>query len=241
MTSLDDGFYDDASSMKLSIIIPALNEAEQIGATLDSTRRGQAFERIVVDGGSQDHTRDIVRRRGVQLVSSPRGRGRQLCRGVKRAQGDTYLFLHGDTRLPDQYHRSVRQVLSAQGISAGAFQLEIDGDRVGHRFIEKLVQFRSRVFQMPYGDQGLFVRRRTYERAGGFPNVPIMEDVRLVRRLRHIGRVGIAQGAVKTSARRWQERGTFRTTLINQVMMGAFYLGVSPHTLWKWYYQDHVS
>lgn len=222
--------------MKLSIIIPALNEERQIGRTLDSTRRGTAYERIVVDGGSSDRTCDVVRRREVHLVSSAPGRGRQIRRGVAEATGDTYLFLHADTRLPDQYDQSVRQILSAPGISAGAFQLRIDRAGPGARFIEKLVQFRSRVFQMPYGDQALFLRRATYERVGGIPAVPIMEDVLLVRRLRQIGRVGIAQEPVTTSERRWEERGILYTTLLNQCMMGAFYMGVSPERLWDWYY-----
>ncbi len=224
--------------MELSIIIPALNEADYIRATLASTKNGSCAERIVVDGGSKDRTRKIARKQGVQLIGSEPGRGGQLRRGAREATGDTYLFLHADSKLPQNYDRYIARILTRPGISAGAFQLSIDGGPTGTGLIERFVSFRSRVFQLPYGDQGVFVRRKVYERAGGIPPVPLMEDVLFVRRLRRFGRIGLAPVPLRTSGRRWRERGVFRNTLMNQLTLGAFFLGVSPDLLWGWYHGE---
>lgn len=222
--------------MKLSIIIPALNEADCIDRTLDSTQKGVCHERIVVDGRSDDGTRAIVRERNVKLITSPPGRGIQLQRGLVESTGDTLLFLHGDSILPSGYHLHVERVLSASDASAGAFQLSIRGGPTGTGIIERIVQFRSRVLQMPYGDQALFARRRALDRVGGIPQEPIMEDVLLVQRLKQLGRIGLAEESVRTSGRRWREKGVLINTIQNQITFIAFQLGVSPETLWSLYH-----
>jgi rSAM/selenodomain-associated transferase 2 len=223
--------------MKLSIIVPALNEADCIGETLKAAEHGVAQELIVVDGGSEDGTQAIVQAHDAHVITSPPGRGEQLQRGVEASTGDTLLFLHADSLLPTDYDRHIERVLSAVHVSGGAFRLSIRGGPPGTRIIERIVQFRSRVLQMPYGDQALFARRSAIEQVGGIPREPIMEDVMLVRRLKRIGRIGLADVPVQTSGRRWRKKGVILNTLQNQLTFLAFQFGVSPDTLWSLYHE----
>ncbi|MCH7885528.1 MAG: TIGR04283 family arsenosugar biosynthesis glycosyltransferase [Planctomycetes bacterium] len=219
---------------RLSVIIPTFNEERTIGHTLDRVRGGSAWEVIVVDGRSTDRTREIARAYGATVVESPPGRGRQLAVGASIATGDTLLFLHADTSLPSGFDDYVFGALDQPGVCAGAFRLLIDGEGRSFRLIEKMVNFRSRARQMPYGDQAIFVRARVLHEAGGFPDLPIMEDYVLIRRLQRIGRVVIAPATVVTSARRWIDHGVWRTTLRNQVCIAAYRLGVSPARIARW-------
>ncbi len=215
---------------RLSVIIPARNEEHAIGPVLDRLRNGSVWEVIVVDGGSYDRTRDIARRHGATVIQTTASRGRQLNAGAKVATGDTLLFLHADTRLPPGFEQHVFSILARQGSSAGAFRLAIDVRHRSLRLIEKTVYYRSKFLQMPYGDQAIFLRAELFHRVGGYPDWPAMEDYALVRRLRRVGRIEIAQAAVLTSARRWLDHGVWRTTIRNQVCIAAYRLGVSPHT-----------
>jgi rSAM/selenodomain-associated transferase 2 len=213
---------------RLSVIIPTLNEEQTIGHTLDRIRCGRVWEVIVVDGGSSDRTVAIARARGATVVESPADRGRQLTVGASMATGDTLLFLHADTSLPLRFDEYIHNALDQPDVCAGAFRLRIDGEGRSFRLIEKMVSFRSRVRQMPYGDQAIFVRANVFHEIGGFPDVPIMEDYVLIRRLRRIGRIEIAPASVVTSARRWIKHGVWRTTLNNQIYIAAYWLGVPP-------------
>jgi rSAM/selenodomain-associated transferase 2 len=154
--------------------------------------------------------------------------------GAAAATGDTLLFLHADTRLPDGFEQQVTRLLAEPGVSAGAFELRIEAERWSLRIIERVVRWRSRALHMPYGDQALFMTREIFQRAGGFPPLPAMEDFELVRRLRRLGRVEIAPAAVSTSPRRWITRGSWRTTLLNQLCILAHTLGVSPDRIARW-------
>jgi len=219
---------------RLSVIIPTLNEERTIGHTLDSIRGGSAWEVIVVDGRSTDRTREIARTHGATVVDSPPGRGRQLAVGASIAAGDTLLFLHADTALPSGFDDYIFRALDQPGVSAGAFRLLIDGEAGSVRLIEKMVDLRSRARQMPYGDQAIFVGARVLHESGGFPDVPIMEDYLLIRRLRRIGRIEIAPASVVTSGRRWIKHGVWRTTLLNQLCIAAYRLGVPAKTIAQW-------
>ena len=219
----------------ISVIIPVLNDAEALDLALGSTQDYTGVECIVVDGGSSDESAEVAQSRGVKVLHSPPGRARQMNAGAEVAEGRFLLFLHADTCLPEGFDGHVRQILTGSGVAAGAFQLQIDASSARLRLIEKTANWRSRYLQMPYGDQAIFLRKELFREMGGFPDLPIMEDFQLIRRLQGEGRIVIAPAAVVTSARRWKKLGALRTTLLNQLMILGFYLGLEPARLARWY------
>lgn len=218
----------------LSIVIPTLNEGSNIKASIHSAHHEDA-EIIVMDGGSIDNTVAQAMDAGARVETSPRGRVAQQNRGAKLAQGRVILFLHGDTLLPTHYMTHIFEALMDPKTVAGSFRFKTDLDHPLMKIIESLTNFRSRIFELPYGDQGLFVRRSVFESLGGFPEVSLAEDLFLVRLLSKRGRIRIVPSKVITSGRRWRELGVLRTTLINQVIVAGCYLGVSPGVLARLY------
>ncbi|NTV13331.1 MAG: glycosyltransferase family 2 protein [Desulfobulbaceae bacterium] len=219
----------------ISVIIPTWNEAANLPATLAALGRADAVEIIVADGGSSDATVALAQAAGLRLVLTPPGRARQQNAGAAGASGEILLFLHADTLLPAGFAEEIRACLNQPGVVAGAFHLGIAGEGWGLRLVERLANWRSRWLQMPYGDQGLFLRRESFVGLGGFPEQEIMEDFALVRRLRQLGRVELLALPVLTSARRWQKLGVIRTTLLNQLLLLGYFLGVAPARLAGWY------
>lgn len=219
---------------KISIIIPVLNEAGNIQDAIASIQLSTNVEIIVVDAGSNDNTVDIAKSLGAKVLTSMPGRAYQMNMGAAIACGEILLFLHADTRLPSYFDALVRATLCT-GVVAGAFRLEIAGKAWGLRLVEWGVGVRSHFFQLPYGDQAIFLTKQVFEQIGGFPELPIMEDFELIRRLRGIGRIKIVSTPVITSARRWLQKGIFQTTLINQVVIIAYLLGVSPAKITQFY------
>ncbi|HUW84474.1 MAG TPA: TIGR04283 family arsenosugar biosynthesis glycosyltransferase [Phycisphaerae bacterium] len=213
---------------RISVVIPTLNEASNIDGALSSIRRASGVEVIVVDAHSHDGTAALARSRGARVVTCRPGRGRQMNLGASVASGDILLFLHADTRLPDGFDRHVRRLLAAPNAVAGAFELAIDGSQPSLRVIERLANWRSRRLCMPYGDQAIFIHADAFRRVGGYPDLPVMEDYELVRRVRSLGRIVIARAAATTSARRWLALGVWRTTLLNQITIMLYNIGVSP-------------
>ncbi len=223
--------------MRISVIIPALDERDVIGAAVDRARmneRCEPSEIIVVDGGSVDGTPAVAEARGACVVASPPGRGRQMNTGAAVATGDVLLFLHADTALPVGYAGHVGHVLARRGVAAGAFQLRIDAPNHALRLIEAAVNRRSRWLGMPYGDQAIFMPATTFRAVGGYPEAEAMEDFAIIRRLRRLGRISIAPTHVTTSPRRWLACGVWRTTLLNQVCVTAWLAGVSGHRIARW-------
>lgn len=220
---------------EISIVIPVLNEAGNLEAAIASIQLSTNVEIIVVDGGSNDNTVDIAKLLGVKVLTSTPGRAYQMNAGAKVACGQILLFLHADTRLPSYFDILVRATLQKPGIVAGAFRLKIDGKAWGLRLVEWGVGMRSRFLQLPYGDQAIFVTKQVFEQIGGFPELPIMEDFELIRRLRSIGSIEIASTPVLTSPRRWLQKGIFKTTFINQIVIIAYFLGVSPAKIMHFY------
>jgi hypothetical protein len=219
----------------VSVVIPALNEAEQLPATLAAVQRDAPHEIVVVDGGSTDLSAGIARAHDAIALVAPRGRAVQLNAGAAVATGEYLLFLHADTLPPAGYPALVRAALADPAVAGGAFEFAIAGNFPGRRVIERGTNWRSRWRQRPYGDQGIFVRRDTFFQVGGFPPWPIMEDDGFVRRLRRLGRIAIAPAPALTSGRRWATRGALRTTLLNQCIVLGFRLGVPPDRLARWY------
>ena len=220
--------------MNLSIIIPTLNEVETIGKTLE-TLKARPAEIIVVDGGSRDGTVDVAREYTPHVLLSRTGRGLQQNKGACQAQGDVLVFLHADTRLPSAYGHLIHRALADPRVVFGAFSLSIDPREPAFDLIALMANLRSRFLRLPYGDQGIFVRRTAYFKAGGFQDWPIMEDVDLVRRLKQVGGFKLARGFVQTSARRWQKERLICTTVRNWSLILRYYMGVSPHTLARHY------
>lgn len=240
------GVWDRArcqSRPMISVIIPVLNEAAEIRQTLEQVLTGENLEVIVVDGGSQDKTVEIVQAyvgqgessTSLRLLSSPPGRALQFNVGLQAAQGEWVLLLHGDTRVPRGFDMLIRELLRDEGVVAGAFELAVASQAWPLRWVEWGVRWRSRGLGFPYGDQGLFLSRERLVQLGGIPDLPLMEDFELVRRLQRQGRVAIAPVAVVTSARRWEGLGVLRVTWLNQLIVLGYLLGISPKRLAQWY------
>jgi rSAM/selenodomain-associated transferase 2 len=223
------------SSRTISVIIPTLNESENISRTLNALGDIPDVETIIVDGGSTDGTIEKAISFGARLVETEPCRAKQMNRAAKDAHGEILIFLHADTVLPKGFDHAVRDLMSRPEVALGAFSFRADYDRFGMRAIERLANMRSRWLGRPYGDQALFVRTGQFMEAGGFPEIPLMEDLEFVTRMRREGKVVTLREKAVTSARRWRERGLLRTTLLNQWILLAHGMGVSPQRLARWY------
>ena len=230
-----------AGQERISVIIPTLNEAACLDETLRPLLGASNVETIVVDGNSHDGTGEIAAAHGVVVLEGSPGRARQMNAAAAAATGSALVFLHADSRLPEGFDAHVRRILARPGVIAGAFRLRIDGSRGSLRLIQRMATLRARYLRMPYGDQALFLRRDVFEQMGGFPELPIMEDYELVRRLRRRGRIAIAEAPVITSSRRWNALGPWRTTWINQKIVLGYHLGISPRRLARWYHGGYPS
>ena len=218
------------SSIFLSVVIPALNEAGHIAAAVESARNREA-EIIVVDGGSTDATVNRVMEAGAMVVSSEKGRALQQNTGARTAKGKMLLFLHADTILPESYMKDVFEILLDRHAILGAFRFATNARSPMMQLFEMGVNLRSTLFQLPYGDQGLFMKKKTFFDLGGFPETSIAEDLILVRRAAKKGVIHISPSAIETSGRRWQKFGMLRTFLINQAVVSGLMMGISPDKL----------
>jgi uncharacterized protein len=221
----------------LSVIIPAINEEENIGKTIALAQDGNS-EIILVDGGSSDNTMTIAAESGVRVISAPRGRAFQQNAGAEVSQGKVLLFLHADTLLPHDYSVKIFEALMDHDVAAGAFRFATDIEWSIMRLIEFAVNVRSKYLHLPYGDQGIFIRKETFHSVGGFPDVPLAEDLLLVRRLSRQGKISIVPATVTTSGRRWKRLGIIRTTFINIIILARCLSGVKPERLVDLYHRD---
>lgn len=224
--------------MKISIIVPCLNEEEFIRKTLEHliSLKGD-FELVVVDGGSIDKTPEVVKEfDNVALLSSEKGRAIQMNTGAKHASGQILLFLHADTFLPQNAYDAIVEHFNNRGIIGGSFFLEFDKNHPVLQFYTWCSKMNVEFFT--YGDHAIFVRREIFDRIGGFRNITFMEDVEIQWRLRREGIFRKLNSGVKTSARRFEKVGTFKQMVLNVILVGLFKLGVSPARL-KAFYKDH--
>jgi rSAM/selenodomain-associated transferase 2 len=224
--------------MRLAIVIPALNEAANLSRLLPDLARGcPGADIVVVDGGSGDDTAAVVARLpGPWLLESARGRAVQMNHGAREAGGDTLLFLHADTRLPDGAARAIEQALAEPGVVGGRFDVRFDNERPLFRVIAWFMNTRSRASGICTGDQAIFVRRADFEAVGGYPEIPLMEDIELSRRLKRRGNLRALRLRVTTSARKWEREGPLRTIGLMWALRFLHFCGVAPTRLHRWYY-----
>ena len=218
--------------MRVSVIIPALNEEATIANAIDSARFAGVTEIIVADGGSRDATVAIARQRGVKVLEGERMRAKQMNAGAAAASGDALIFLHADTMLPNGAPEAVRVTLES-GYVFGGFRLEFIEPGLG--FVSWMINTRTWITRAPWGDQAQFTRRDTFLEAGGYREMPIMEDYELAARMKRRGRTTVLPFTVITSGRRFLEKGLVRTAALNWSIITAYHLGISPERLAKWY------
>lgn len=228
--------------MKLSIVIPVLNEAEQLPPQLTQLEalRSRGVEVIVVDGGSHDTTPAIARAAGVTTVCGDAGRARQMNMGAAHAHGDVLLFLHADTALPPHADRRVRCALASGRHVWGRFDVSIAGRARMLRVVAVMMSLRSRLTGIATGDQAIFVTRAAFAAVGGFPDQPLMEDIELSRRLKALSRPACLRERVVTSGRRWETHGVWRTIVLMWRLRWAYWRG-APATALVDAYAPHSS
>jgi rSAM/selenodomain-associated transferase 2 len=224
--------------MRLTIVVPALDEADNLARLLpDLAGACPDAEIVVVDGGSRDGTAEVVARQpGVRLLASARGRARQMNHGAGAAGGDALLFLHADTRLPGGAAAAIERALAEPGVVGGRFDVRFDSPRRVLRMVAWFMNVRSRLSGICTGDQAIFVRRAAFEAAGGYPDIPLMEDIELSRRLKRRGRLRALRLRVTTSARKWEREGPLRTIGLMWALRFLHFCGVAPARLHHWYY-----
>ncbi|MDR4498492.1 MAG: TIGR04283 family arsenosugar biosynthesis glycosyltransferase [Candidatus Scalindua sp.] len=211
----------------ISVIIPTLNEEEHIKRCIETVLHTPGIiEVIIADGGSTDSTIQIARGyRDVKVVFSMRGRSVQMNRGAFYSHGDILLFLHADCILPGEIVSAIRHVFESSQAAGGAFTMKLLSDKFIYRMIEMGINFRSRIFKLPYGDQGLFVKRSLFKELGGFKKMTVCEDLDFVWRLKKYGRITILDNEILTSVRRWRKNGFLRTSVRNQLLLTSYFLG----------------
>jgi rSAM/selenodomain-associated transferase 2 len=222
---------------KLSIIVPVLNEGESIADALDALAdlRALGVEVIVVDGGSRDATVPRARARADRVISAPRGRALQMNAGAEKACGDVLLFLHADTRLPADADHIVLNGLARSGRAWGRFDVKIDGDSLLLVAVAWLMNIRSRLTGIATGDQAIFVRRDAFHSVGGFPAIPLMEDIGLSKRLKRASRPLCLRACAVTSGRRWDKNGVASTVLLMWRLRLSYFFGADPKALARQY------
>ncbi len=227
------------SAATLSVIVPTLNAARTLGKTLDALapqRPGLIKEVVIVDGGSGDETIDIAQKLGCRVVRASKGRGTQLRCGAAAATGDWLLFLHADTRLNADWATAISDFVARPGSGqlAAVFQFRLDDIRTRARALEVVVSFRTRWLGLPYGDQALVLSRKFYDDIGGFSDIPLMEDVDIIRRIGR-RRLTILPAYAVTSAQRYRRDGYMRRSLRNLTCLALYFLGVPPARIAKFY------
>ena len=244
--------------MKLSIIIPTLNEESFIEKNLASIRKQLlaignelSAEIIVADGGSRDRTVETARRFADRVCISDKGRGEQMNAGAMISTGEWLLFLHADSVIFDSGMRRMLEIMDSElrtsnsepRIAGGAFRLKIDSPtpmyrcwgKIAFKIISSAANMRSRILGIAYGDQGIFARRNIFYTVGGYPDISIMEDVEFVKRLKGKGKFIILNECVTTSSRRWDREGILYTTIRNWILISLYLIGASPNRLKGWY------
>ncbi len=233
-----------AQTIKCSVIIPTLNERESLPQTLRALAEHQwIHEVIVADGDSKDGTREwLAAQNFARALDSPACNGNQINRGAQAASGNVLLILHADCQLPPDAGERIGATLQSQDVAGGCFEVRFNASGpLSLKVVAAGINFRSRLTRTATGDQGIFVRKRVFEQVGGCPAWPLFEDVDLVSRIKTVGRFAVLRSPLLVSPRRHLARGVFRTVLLIYGLRVAFWLGVSPFTLRKWFDDSRPS
>ena len=229
----------NSAAIKISVIIPVFKEEDRINATIGSLvemKGNHSVEIIVVDGDSCGSTIQCINEPTVILITAEKGRAMQMNKGAVKAAGDILLFLHADTILPEKGFDKIISVLETGKYVAGAFNYDIDSRNLFLRFIYYTSYLRSKISRITYGDQGIFIRKDYFEKIGGYPEIPVMEEVELMKKIKkNKHKIYILKDGVKTSARRYEEEGIIYGWLRNHRMRILYFFGVSPERLVKYY------
>ena len=217
----------------VAVVVPTLNEAARIGRLLDRLLRLGFAEIVVADGGSSDGTPRLAARPGVQVIHAPRGRASQMNAGARAASSALILFLHADTDPPADAPRLIRAALARPRVAAGAFRADFHPAGPLTRIYAAFTRFETGL--TTFGDQGFFMRRETFDAAGGFPDQPFLEDIEMRRRLKRHGRFIKLPAAVVTSSRRFEAEGALKRQLLNALILALHGLGVPPARLVRLY------
>lgn len=222
-----------------TVVIPALNEVSHIGACLAALQplRAQGWKLVVVDGGSHDGTADRAQQGADEVVIALPGRANQMNAGARVSEGEVLVFLHVDTRLPPTFAADMA-IFVASEAEWGRFDVSFTNARWPFRMISTFMNERSRLTSVATGDQGLFFRRDFFRRVGGFPLIPLMEDIAISKTARELSLPLCVRSRVITSSRRWEQKGILHTIVLMWVMRLAYFLGVSPQRLYAWYYRQ---
>jgi len=222
--------------MRLAVVIPTLNEATTIVAAIRDLKGQGPDEVIVTDGGSRDGTAELARAEGVGVVEGPPGRGVQQNRGAAAVQGDLLLFLHADCQLEPGAIASLRTFMAThRRVPGGCFRMRVASGNPLFRWIERGGHLRAGALGIPYGDQGIFVRRQVFDALGGFPEIPILEDVMFSIRLAQRGRLALLPHRILVSPRRWHQTGIVAQTIRNWTLTAGAALGMTPSRLAQFY------
>ena len=231
------------NSLKFSIIVPVFHEGERINRLIEYLNRLAAernVEIVVVDGSREKDTLSAIHSNEVIKISSETGRARQMNAGASVAKGEILIFLHADTELPPRALKKMGFLMEQGDHVGGAFDLGIKSDKFIFKVIAFLASLRSRLNRIPYGDQAIFVRKEYFDQIGGYKDIPLMEDVELMRRIKKSGnKIWIFYERAMTSPRRWEKEGVIYCTLRDWTLQMLYFLGVSPHKLIHYYKSDY--
>ena len=225
---------------KISVIIITLNEERYVERLLKQLSSENDIELIVSDGGSIDRTARTAKKYTKDVIVGERGRGVQLNAGAALATGDILWFLHADSILPDNFKDHIITTLESPGVAGGAFKLDFDSGLSSLKTISMVAGLRSMLTRIPFGDQGVFVKKETFDRLNGFKDIPLMEDIDFARRLKKEGRIVLLPSGIKTCSRKWEKDGILKTTLRNWAYITLFLMGYSPNKLYRRYYRRHL-
>ena len=227
------------SFLRFSIIVPVFHEGEKVNELIVHLHQldpKKNLEIIVVDGSLERDTLGAIDSNHVIKISSEKGRAKQMNIGASAAKGEILIFLHADTELPTQALKKINTLLERKEYVGGAFDLGIKSDKFIFRVIGVLASLRSRLNRIPFGDQAIFIRREYFNQIGGYKEIPLMEDVELMRRIKKSGsKIWIFHDRVMTSPRRWEKEGVIYCTLRNWTLQTLYFLGVSPDKLIRFY------
>lgn len=223
-------------ALRVSVVIPALNEAHPVATAVKSALVAGADEVVVADGGSRDGTREVASQSGASVLQVAPSRGGQLRAGASQADGDVLLFLHADNWLGSRCVEQIRDLYAKRPTTVGGcFRQAIDADAWTYRLLETGNAWRARWLRLPYGDQAVFLAKNVLREIGGVPDQPLMEDVALARAMARRGPIQLLEGPVHVSARRWKRHGVVRQTLSNWMFLASYLLGASPERLARRY------